>query len=46
MGIRDFRPTSLVGNIYKIISKVLSNRLKKVLNEIDSSLQNTFADGR
>nr|XP_016498719.1 PREDICTED: uncharacterized protein LOC107817408 [Nicotiana tabacum] len=29
--IRDYRPISLVGSIYKIISKVLSNRLKKFL---------------
>lgn len=28
--IKDSRPIGLVGNIYKIISTVLSNRLKKV----------------
>lgn len=43
--IEDFRPTSLVGSIYKIISKMLSNRLKKVLYV--SSFQNVvFVEGR
>lgn len=35
--IKDYRPISLVGSIYKIISKVLSNRLKKVLDETVST---------
>ena len=29
--IRDFRPISLVGSVYKILAKVLVNRLKKSL---------------
>nr|XP_016433471.1 PREDICTED: uncharacterized protein LOC107759971 [Nicotiana tabacum] len=44
--IRYYRPISLVGSIYKIISKVLSNRLKKVLDVSISSSQNAFVEGR
>jgi S-adenosylmethionine synthetase len=31
MNITDFCPISLVGGIYNIVSKVLANRLKLVL---------------
>jgi hypothetical protein len=44
--IKDFRPISLVGGVYKIISKVLANRLKSVLGKIVSNSQNAFIKGR
>jgi len=44
--IKDFRPISLAGVVYKIISKVLANRLKSVLGKIISSYQNEFIGGR
>ena len=34
--IKDFRPISLVGGIYKIISKVLANRLRRVAHGLIS----------
>ena len=44
--LKDFRTISLVGSFYKIIAKVLANRLKKVLNRLVSKAQNAFVEGR
>ena len=44
--IRDFRPISLVGSVYKILAKVLANRLKEVLDQLISESQNNFVGGR
>lgn len=38
----QYRPISLVGYLYKIISKVLSCRLKLVLLEVINDCQSTF----
>ena len=40
--IKDFRPISLVGGVYKILAKVLASRLRMVLGEIISAPQNAF----
>lgn len=44
--IRDFRPISLIGSIYKILAKVLASRLQKVLPTIISQAQGAFVHGR
>jgi hypothetical protein len=38
----DFRPISMVGGMYKILSKVLGSRLKSVLGKIIFKSQNAF----
>lgn len=43
---KDFCPISLVNKVYKIISKILANRLREVLGKIISNPQNAFVKSR
>lgn len=43
---RDFRPISLCNTIYKLITKVLVNRLRPMLDSIISPLQSSFIPKR
>ena len=44
--MKDFRLISLVGSVYKVLAKVLANRLRLVLEKIVFGSQNAFVRGR
>ncbi|XP_030939717.1 serine/threonine-protein phosphatase PP2A-2 catalytic subunit-like [Quercus lobata] len=46
VNIKDFHHISLVGSVYKLLSKVLANRLRVVLDNLISKTQNLFVGGR
>lgn len=46
IGLRDFRPISLIGSYYKILAKMLAKRLKKVVGKLIGDVQNAFIEGR
>ena len=43
---KDLRPISLVDGLYKILTKVLANRIKRVLDKVISKSQNAFVKDR
>nr|GFD63397.1 RNA-directed DNA polymerase, eukaryota [Tanacetum cinerariifolium] len=44
--VKDFRPISLIGSLYKVIAKVLENRLVTVLDDIVDEIQSAFVTDR
>ena len=44
--LSEYRPISLVGCVYKIVSKILSIRLKKVISKVIDIRQSAFLEGR
>jgi len=44
--LADFRPISLIGCMYKVLEKVLANRLHSVLGFVVSDAQSTFVRGK
>nr|GFB83251.1 RNA-directed DNA polymerase, eukaryota, reverse transcriptase zinc-binding domain protein [Tanacetum cinerariifolium] len=44
--VKDFRPISLIGSMYKIVAKILANRLVLVLGDLVSGTQSAFLKER
>lgn len=44
--MKDFKPISLVGGLYKLLAKVLANLLKTIVGEVVSDTQHDFIQGR
>ncbi|GJT47697.1 hypothetical protein Tco_0973854 [Tanacetum coccineum] len=44
--VKDFRPISLIGSLYKIIAKILANHLVMVLGDLVNKIQSAFVADR
>lgn len=44
--VKDFRPITLIGSLYKIIAKILANRFVMVLGNIVNEVQSAFVADR
>lgn len=44
--LKDFRPVSLVGGVYKIMAKLLAERLKRVVDGLVKKNQMAFIKGK
>ena len=44
--MKDFRPISLIGGLFKLLAKVLANRLKTVVGEVVLDTEHAFIQGR
>ena len=44
--LNDYRPISLIGCMYKIVTKLLAKRMKKVMPFIIDETQSAFIEGR
>ena len=44
--MNDFRPISLLGSLYKVLAKLLANKLWNVIGSVISDTQYAFVKGR
>nr|GEW21481.1 RNA-directed DNA polymerase, eukaryota [Tanacetum cinerariifolium] len=44
--VSDFRPISLIGSLYKVVTKILANRLSLVISGLISDVQTAFLPNR
>nr|GEX95808.1 RNA-directed DNA polymerase, eukaryota [Tanacetum cinerariifolium] len=40
--VKDFRPISLIGSLYKVIVKILTNRLVNIIGDLVNEVQSAF----
>ena len=43
---KDFRQIGLMGSLYKLVAKVIANRLKRVMSRLVNKAQDAFVRGR
>lgn len=46
LSLNDYRPISLIGALYKIVAKVLANRVKECIGCCIDEVQSAFVEGR
>jgi hypothetical protein len=46
LDLKDFRPITLVSSVYKIIAKVLANKIRMVMEKVILNSHNAFVKGR
>nr|GEV22641.1 RNA-directed DNA polymerase, eukaryota [Tanacetum cinerariifolium] len=44
--VSDFRPISLIGSLYKVVTKILATRLSLVISDLISDVQSAFIHNR
>ncbi|XP_075083624.1 uncharacterized protein LOC142167360 [Nicotiana tabacum] len=44
--LKDFRPISLISNVYKLVAKILAERMKRVIGKLGSGQQSAFIKNR
>nr|GEV03226.1 hypothetical protein [Tanacetum cinerariifolium] len=44
--VNDYRPISLIGSLYKVVTKILANRLSMVISDLISNVQTAFLPNR
>ncbi|GJT53495.1 RNA-directed DNA polymerase, eukaryota [Tanacetum coccineum] len=44
--VHDFRPISLIGSLYKVVTKILANKLSTVISNLISDVQTPFHPNR
>nr|GEV68229.1 RNA-directed DNA polymerase, eukaryota [Tanacetum cinerariifolium] len=44
--VTDFRPISMIGSVYKVVTKILANRLSLVISDLVSDTQSAFVANR